>query len=505
MKYLEWIEGTGDQYIDTLFTPNQDSCIELEFSYTSAISSNNALFGVRKATSENNFSIFHPYGYPLSFYSCNAYYNSTLNPPVVGTKYKVKMDKNKVYIDDVLVHTFTLSSFTCPYTALLWGMKNNADSRGFSGKFRMYSCKIWDNGSLVRDYAPAKDNNDVVCLYDKVSQSFFYNIGSGTFSAGREIIDTGLGWSAYADYLVSDVNELIATIAGRAFTKTNAGYAVAVSVYPSTTGFSGPILLSTVQSSAYYTAYGMDCGSSLACHYAGHDWYMTAFGIWMSGNTIHNTNGKAPEWSMAGYTADQTEAIALAILQAAGVKEIPSVSQTYLLKSGANYYTISGGVLTDIGSTLNAALFSTYGMNNIPDWSDYSSLTNPTLLCWNPDELVDMVATTTGLPSAQSITTAGIAISPQGADGIDVVEITDTGSPKYAFSVDDGTTWKVLSGGSWVTSSGVASDMTSADVEALTSTEWDSLTSGATFVKIRFTLLASTDAVTEIVVHYAQA
>ena len=174
----------------------------------------------------------------------------------------------------------------------------------------------------------------------------------------------------------------------------------------------------------------------------------------------------------------------------------------YLLKSGSNYYTISGGVLTNIGSTLNAQLFADYGLASIPSWSDYSSLSNPSVLCWDANEIVDMVATTTGLPTEQAFVSEGISLVVQGTDGIDHIDVTDSGSPEYAFSVDGGTTWKIWSGSAWVTSAGT--DMSGAAVEALTDTEWASLTSVASAIKIRFTLDAAADGVASVEVFYKQ-
>lgn len=177
-------------------------------------------------------------------------------------------------------------------------------------------------------------------------------------------------------------------------------------------------------------------------------------------------------------------------------------TRKYLLESGGTYYTVSGGIPTSVGSTLNAQLFSTYGLDDIPSWSDYSSLSNPSVLCWDAEEIVDMVATTTGLPSPQAIISEGISLIVQGTDGIDHIDVTDSGSPEYAFSIDGGTTWKIWSGSAWVTSAGT--DMSGAAVEALTDTEWASLTSGASAIKIRFTLDAAADGVATVEVFYKQ-
>jgi hypothetical protein len=52
---------------------------------------------------------------------------------------------------------------------------------------RLYSCKIYDNETLIRDYVPARSNSDnVLGLYDLVNDVFYTNAGTGTFIAGGE-------------------------------------------------------------------------------------------------------------------------------------------------------------------------------------------------------------------------------------------------------------------------------------------------------------------------------
>lgn len=56
---------------------------------------------------------------------------------------------------------------------------------GLSGAkacMKLYYCKIYESDVLVRDFIPVLDQNNVACLYDLVSQTFFYNAGTGTFN-----------------------------------------------------------------------------------------------------------------------------------------------------------------------------------------------------------------------------------------------------------------------------------------------------------------------------------
>ena len=54
---------------------------------------------------------------------------------------------------------------------------------------KVYYCKIWDNGALVRDYIPVKDENNVGYMFDKVTHALFANAGTGSFVVGSEYKD----------------------------------------------------------------------------------------------------------------------------------------------------------------------------------------------------------------------------------------------------------------------------------------------------------------------------
>ena len=52
---------------------------------------------------------------------------------------------------------------------------------------KLYSCQIYDNGTLVRDFIAAKLSDGTVGLYDTVNSQFYSNAGTGTFIAGPEV------------------------------------------------------------------------------------------------------------------------------------------------------------------------------------------------------------------------------------------------------------------------------------------------------------------------------
>ena len=47
---------------------------------------------------------------------------------------------------------------------------------------RLYSCQIYDNDTLIRDYVPCMDNNGVYGLYDKVNGVFYTSATDSGFT-----------------------------------------------------------------------------------------------------------------------------------------------------------------------------------------------------------------------------------------------------------------------------------------------------------------------------------
>lgn len=149
----------------------------------------------------------------------------------------------------------------------------------------------------------------------------------------RVTADTGLGWSAYPEYLTLTAGDYLGRVGISSYYsyhqypyyKTGDGVAVGVFVYNRMNGevnYCGPILLSTASANVrferrhsgysdvtYFTANGE------TLQYAGLTWYVNANGAW--GNPSNYTKGLLPLFDAAGYTA--LEDICRAILRRARV------------------------------------------------------------------------------------------------------------------------------------------------------------------------------------------
>lgn len=105
-------------------------------------------------------------------------------------KFTLDSNKNKCYINDELVFTTTYKTFTSPVSMYIFNINNNGSAKeGSSAK--LYSCKIYDGNTLVRDFIPVKTTTNIYGLWDKINKVFYKNAGTGTFTGGPAVTLTG--------------------------------------------------------------------------------------------------------------------------------------------------------------------------------------------------------------------------------------------------------------------------------------------------------------------------
>ena len=189
---VEYIQGTGTQYIDIRSKMYNNSKIELCFSFD-VMQQNCSIFGSRLSGISNNFEIAsqNP-NFPIyldfgSFQTSRATYNNA----VINTKYICTISKSlrAVYNEN---HTLLASNTTLisednetPSNALIFYTAGGYSQNKLKGK--VYYCKIWENGVLVRNMIPCKNPSNVAGMYDIVNRVFYTNAGSGTFNVGSVV------------------------------------------------------------------------------------------------------------------------------------------------------------------------------------------------------------------------------------------------------------------------------------------------------------------------------
>lgn len=177
---LMYLESSGTQYINTGFTPNQDARIQLDCERTAANATDH-FFGVRTGNSASSAFAFYIYNSGWRW----AYNNATASGtgPDIG-RYFIDANKNVTTINGDTTLTGTYASFTAAAAAPLFAMLSAPS--GFSyGSFRLYTCRIYNNGLMVRNFIPCRNASGTIGLYDLVDGQFYTNAGTGTFTAGE--------------------------------------------------------------------------------------------------------------------------------------------------------------------------------------------------------------------------------------------------------------------------------------------------------------------------------
>lgn len=181
---LEYIESTGTQYINTGFAPNQDTRVVMTTKFVSS-GSNAHLFGAR-TTSESNtfgFSTYTNKAYRTHYNGGWLDYSTDIN---YSDKFTVDKNKNVTVLNGTETITDVYSAFNAPCPLYLFANNTNGLPQT-PATARIYDCKIYDNETLVRDYVPCRTWDGKVCLYDRVSGEYHYNVGAGKFIAGADV------------------------------------------------------------------------------------------------------------------------------------------------------------------------------------------------------------------------------------------------------------------------------------------------------------------------------
>lgn len=171
----------------------------------------------------------------------------------------------------------------------------------------------------------------------------------------------------------------------------------------------------------------------------------------------------------------------------------------YLVRNNDIIYTVSDGALTEITGTLNAQLFQTYGVEEIPSGALLITLSNPEVLCWTDGLTVPLLkATVQGVPQPQVIVSEEINLMDGSIKGIESVAIDCKGEPVFAISFDNKATWVKHNGTDWVNVADELTGMTKLEFEAITTEQWQTKYELSSDMYIRCTLTDATQSVTSV-------
>ena len=178
-RRLEYIQSSGTQYIDTGFAPNQDTRVFCDVVFV-ASSTAYWLFGARNGNQDRTF------GFLTYDNKYRSDFNTSTDEYLTGVqsgRFTIDKDRNVTKINGQTAKTATVGTFQCTHNLYLLANNNNGTVGG-QCTATMYSCQIYDNGTLVRDFVPCVNASGEAGLYDLVNKKFYGNAGTGTFISG---------------------------------------------------------------------------------------------------------------------------------------------------------------------------------------------------------------------------------------------------------------------------------------------------------------------------------
>jgi hypothetical protein len=102
-------------------------------------------------------------------------------------------NKNYFYRDKGTANEFsastTYTAFQCTDNlGIFTNISNGSGDLGYNVLYgSLYSCQIYDNGTLIRDFVPCINPNNVVGVYDIVNNVFYQSGNGNSFVAGPEV------------------------------------------------------------------------------------------------------------------------------------------------------------------------------------------------------------------------------------------------------------------------------------------------------------------------------
>ena len=184
---LNYIEGTGTQYIDSGYRATPLTRTLVEYEWTNVETKQQRIFGWQAGDGLWYSHYINGGSSPaFAFLDDNGNWQSGGGVFEEGKKYKFDLDgKGKIaiaYKDDGTVRwTKDMSSFTATKTTAgtIKILANYQDGRVQQfAKAKLYTLKMWENGELVRDFVPCyRKSDNVAGLYDKANGVFYTNSG----------------------------------------------------------------------------------------------------------------------------------------------------------------------------------------------------------------------------------------------------------------------------------------------------------------------------------------
>ena len=200
-EYLDYIQGTGTQYINTGYTRGSGTTADFKAQFQDKPGNGlwHGVFGQRAQivgdTDKAGACVFlytNKSGSTTFWKTLNGEDANTSLAAAMNTDYTFHIDKTGAAstvtggsLDNAVLGTATTTA--CSGEAYIFNLKQGGSvwNASYCAKMRLYYLTFAENGTITRNFVPARRTTDsAVGLYDTIGHRFYANSGSGAFTAG---------------------------------------------------------------------------------------------------------------------------------------------------------------------------------------------------------------------------------------------------------------------------------------------------------------------------------
>lgn len=192
-QQVEYIEGTGTQWIDADITFKQNSSFDVRFYCTNfppnVGTARSHVIGLHDGSNRYRLRIINPTVYFLYGNSSALYWNLSVNVKNKIVDFHYSIDEFICIIDGTTYTKTPESSYTFVQSNNTIKLFNEPSVNGeqiFEGRF--YFFKLKEGNTLVRNMIPCyRISDNEIGMYDTVNDVFYTNQGTGTFVKGPNV------------------------------------------------------------------------------------------------------------------------------------------------------------------------------------------------------------------------------------------------------------------------------------------------------------------------------
>ena len=178
---VEYIQSSWTQYISTWYNPQTTTQFNVSYEWVSYPQQYQNVFGTRQAYNQKWYFIGYNYTENKNYCWFGSNFKNGIACAIWGTWVKNITYANWVLSDGT--NTLSVSVNATPTTNLYIFCDNDNWTANEFGSLKLYSLKLYESWTLVRDYVPCYRKSDsVIWLYDLVSNAFLTNAWTGTFT-----------------------------------------------------------------------------------------------------------------------------------------------------------------------------------------------------------------------------------------------------------------------------------------------------------------------------------